>query len=58
VRISVTSEGVSDANNTQSFTHRSPAEKVWKEIHGEYPDQSTTIMAKTNWSSFNIDFPE
>ena len=58
VRVSVASEGVSDANKTPSFTHRSPAEKVWKEIHGEYPDQSTTIMAKTNWSSFKIDFPE
>ena len=58
VRLSVASDGASDANSAQTTPRRSPAEQLWKETHGVYPDQSTTIMAKSNWSFFKIDFPD
>lgn len=57
-RLSVGSDGESDTNRTQASPRRSPAEQLWKHLHGEYPDQSTTIMAKMNWPHFKIDFPE
>lgn len=54
-RISLASNDASDA---QALPRRSPAEELWKAVHGHYPDKNTTIMQKMNWEDYKIDFPE
>jgi hypothetical protein len=58
VRLSIASEGASDASSAQASPRRSPAEQLWKETHGRYPHEETTIMQKSNWEYFRLDFPK